>query len=257
MFGILTMFGLFAVAHAQGTGDPVAHVVQATSTGWDLVIQFGPIWGGMLLAYGLAAQFVKAGFFQKFAGKRLAGIVALVGVFGAALEAHFGSGSWAGVLVTAVGAIKMLVNPTVVADTKPNTPIVNTTTIASLLIGALLMGGTLIASCGPGKQPVGPVVINGIIDCTVDSGGQIAELIKAFRPKDGHGVNWSDVYEKAKAAGESVGGCALAIFIQDYMTSSTYASTEGYGGADATATLERFRTEVAHGATFHTAKADL
>lgn len=252
-------FGLVALAHAQGaTVDPVTQVATATSTGWDLVQQFGPIWGGMLLLYGLAAQIVKAGFWQKFAGRRLAGTVALVGVFGAVLEAHFGSGSWAGVIVTMVGAIKMLISPDVQPDPTKTAPVVAKSTVASMLVGALLITGSLTVSCGPNTPgPVVPIV-NATIDCTVDNGGQIAALLASLRPKPGQKLDWHQVYLQVKAAGTKVGGCVLAQLVQEYLTSATYASTDTYDATyDATAALEKFRAEEAHGATFHTKYGDL
>lgn len=258
MLGVLLIFGMFAAAHAQGAVSPVTQATTATSTGWDLVQQFGPIWGGMLLLYGLMYQVVKAGFVKKLAGNRLAGVVALIGVFGAMLEAHFGSGSWAGVVVTAIAAIKMLVSPTVTPDPTKTGPMIPKTTIASVLIGAVLLGGTLMASCGGagGTGPVTPIV-NGTIDCTIDNGGQIATLLASLRPKPGQGIDWHEVYLKAKAAGGAVGGCVIAQLAQEYLTSGTYAATNGSNSWDGYAALEKFRMEEVHGATFHTVHGDL
>lgn len=258
LFGAILMFGLFAVAHAQGLAtDPVNQATTATSTGWDLVQQFGPIWGGMLLLYGLMYQVVKAGFVKKLAGNRLAGVVAMVGVFGAMLEAHFGSGSWAGVVVTAIAALKMLINPTVTPA--PNGNGTGKTVLASMLVGAVLVGGSFMASCGPNSPNVVGPVVTGTIDCTIDNGGQIAALLASLKPAPGQKIDWHLVYSKARAAGTTIGGCVIAQLVQEYLTSSTYASTSGSGddGWDGYGAFEKFRLEEAHGATFHTAHGDL
>lgn len=258
LFGGLAMFGLATLAHAQGaTADPVVQVTSAAQTSWDMVRQFGPVWGGMLLAYGVLSQIVKAGFWQQLVGKRAAGTVALLGVLCAVLEAHFGSGSWAGVVVTAIAAVKMLINPTVTPDPSKTGPVIPKSTLASLLVGSVLIVGSLVASCGgTSPSPVGPV-ITGTIDCTIDNGGKIAALIESMKPQPGHSIDWSVVYQKAKDAGAAIGGCALIQLAQMYLSDPQYAATAGSATWTGLDYAEKFRHEEAHDAVFHTKYGDL
>lgn len=100
---ILGTLAVFAMT-AHAATDPVAQVDAATSTGWDLVAQFGPIWGGMLLAHGIAAKALERNKDEHWLaeGRTLALIVAGVGLLAAVLQAHLGGGSWAGVSRSAV-----------------------------------------------------------------------------------------------------------------------------------------------------------
>lgn len=105
-----------AAAPAPATPtSPIVRAQSATDTGWDLVEDYGPIWGGMLLAFAVVSALLRKNAEEHWLkeGRKLALVVAGVGILGAVLEAHFGSGSWAGVVVTAIAAVKMLTSPTV------------------------------------------------------------------------------------------------------------------------------------------------
>lgn len=115
--------------------------------------------------------------------------------------------------------------------------------------------GVTNASC-PGPGP-GPVVINAAIDCTLQNKDQITALIGEFRTLlNGQLPNWSAIYQRAKQAGKSIGGCALAELVQDYLGNKAAPPPQADSWT-ANNTLERFRREEAANATFHTSKGDL
>ena len=92
-----------------------------------------------------------------------------------------------------------------------------------------------------------------VIDCTKASQPAIESLILEFRTLlQGDAPNWSAVESRAIAAGETIGGCALAELIAG-MAKPAIARSVDPGRA----TLEDFRSRVAGGATFHTATGDL
>jgi di/tricarboxylate transporter len=104
----------------ERAGDPSPHVVDpvvaATATtddGWALVEAYGPIWGGMLLAFGLASAFIKRNEGEHWLaeGRRLALVTGVVGVLGALLQVKLGNSSFAGVVVTLMGAVKLALSP--------------------------------------------------------------------------------------------------------------------------------------------------
>lgn len=68
----------------------------------------------MLLALGIARAFLKRNDTGHWLGqgKALAILTAAVGMLAAVLDAKFGGASWAGVIVTLVAAVKLLVSPT-------------------------------------------------------------------------------------------------------------------------------------------------
>jgi len=111
------------------------------------------------------------------------------------------------------------------------------------------------ASC-PGPTPVGPIT-TAVIDCTLENQGQIAALIGEFKTLlSGQLPDWSAIYQRAKQAGKSIGGCALSQLVQDYLGNKAAPPPQADSWT-ANNTLERFRREEAGNATFHTAKGDL
>lgn len=99
---------------APAPSSPVVTATDTTETAWQLIEQHGPIWGGMLLLFGLAAAFLRRNEKERWlgAGKHLAVVVGLTGVLGSVLEAGVNGGTWAGVIVTVVAAIKLFLSPT-------------------------------------------------------------------------------------------------------------------------------------------------
>lgn len=92
-----------------------------------------------------------------------------------------------------------------------------------------------------------------IIDCTKANQASIEALILEFRSLlQGNAPDWSAVEARAIAAGETIGGCALAELV------TGEAKPAGLRSADqGRATLEDFRARAAGGATFRTARGDL
>jgi hypothetical protein len=124
-----------------------------------------------------------------------------------------------------------------------------------LIIFAVFALGFSVPQLGcPG--PI-PVVVNAVVDCTLANQDQITALIGEFKTLlSGQMPNWSAIYQRAKSAGKSIGGCALAELVQDYLGNRTAPPPQA-DSWNANSALERFRREEAGNATFHTAKGDL
>lgn len=99
---------------APAPSSPIVTATDTTETAWELIEQHGPIWGGMLLLFGLATAFLRRNEKERWLGqgKHLAIVVGLTGVLGSVLEAGVVGGTWAGVIVTVVAAIKLFLSPT-------------------------------------------------------------------------------------------------------------------------------------------------
>jgi hypothetical protein len=93
--------------------DPTAATQTLADGGWDVVTTYGPLWGAALLAFGLASAFLKRNSDAHWVsqGRRLAVISASVMVMGAVLQWHFNGGQLAGLLVTVVMAVKLVITP--------------------------------------------------------------------------------------------------------------------------------------------------
>jgi len=130
---------------------------------------------------------------------------------------------------------------------------------ASAVIRAAAVGLLAIAllhaapACGP-NQP-GPVIGTTVIDCTGQNASAVATLFADFKAKLTGGGSWALIEADAKSAGVAIGGCALALLVQDYL-GNRGAPPRAEGNA-ARAALEDFRAKVAGGATFKTAAGNL
>lgn len=115
---------------------------------------------------------------------------------------------------------------------------------------ALFIASILSLSACPGPGP-GPVIGNSVVDCLGNNRPQIDAIIGELSPllTTGH-PDWAAVYQRAKMAGMSIGGCVLAELVQNYLggTRAPEAS-EGWNAHEA---LEKFRREEAGGASFKT-----
>lgn len=152
-----------AAAPAPATPtSPIVRAQSATDTGWDLVEDYGPIWGGMLLAFAVVSALLRKNAEEHWLkeGRKLALVVAGVGILGAVLEAHFGSGSWAGVVVTAIAAVKMLTSPTV-----PPPKVKPAAAGAIDLFIVFVVFGLLLTSCGATQTAIANTKRD-VIDCT-------------------------------------------------------------------------------------------
>lgn len=104
--------------------DTISDASNSLDAQWALVQKFGPIWGGMLFGYLLAQKLLakyKADH-PVAQGRTLALITSAVGVFGTLLVMHFDGGSSAGLLVTLLGAGKLMSSPTITKSGPVMTP---------------------------------------------------------------------------------------------------------------------------------------
>jgi hypothetical protein len=104
-------------APAHAVAGPAITAVTVSDDGWGLIEAYGPIWGGMLLGFGLVSAFIKRNPKEHWLaeGRRLAILTGAVGIAGSLLQVKFGGASWSGVLVTLIGAVKLALSPTVKA----------------------------------------------------------------------------------------------------------------------------------------------
>lgn len=116
-------------------------------------------------------------------------------------------------------------------------------TLASILVATTACD----SGCG---TPAASNAENATVDCTLQSGAQIVAVYDSFKPPAGQKIDWGKVESAAKAAGETIGGCALAQFVQDYLSNKGAAPSSAQDGQLAKQTLEDFRATVAGGATF-------
>lgn len=114
---IVWMHGL---AHAQGAGSgdvppQMTIAIQSIDQGWGLVSAYGWIWGGGLLVYVLAAEALRKNDSEHWLaqGRTLAIIVAVVGVLGSCLMAHFAGAPNAGIFITALVGVAKIILPIV------------------------------------------------------------------------------------------------------------------------------------------------
>lgn len=116
--GIASGPDLYVPAREGFKADPAPSPIDTSKmtveTAWDLVEQYGPIWGGMLLLFGGAVAFLRRNEKEQWIkqGRRLAIVTAFLGVLGSVLEAGVNGGTWAGVIATAFVAVKLLFSPT-------------------------------------------------------------------------------------------------------------------------------------------------
>lgn len=137
--------GLAHAAQAASLSDPVTVATVSVDNGWSLIESYGPIWGGMAIAFGLAAWLLKRNESTHWIsqGRTLAIIVAVVGTGTAILSAHFAGTAWSGVLVTGVVSLFKLLQPTIAHADKQNPAPVAAASSASSLV--LLIAVTAIA----------------------------------------------------------------------------------------------------------------
>lgn len=132
---------------------------------------------------------------------------------------------------------------------------------SSAVVFATLVIAVSCSGC-PGvtdSQPAGDVV-----DCTKQDAAKLEALALELGCKVASGVisectalsgDWTSIETKAEAAGVAIGGCVLAMIVQQYLAKPRALPVEQTHAAhDA---LETFRTRKAHGSTFHTASGDL
>lgn len=174
---------LTSVAHAAA--DPVPTAQAATDASWALVQQYGPLWGGFLLLFGLVSSLLRANESTHWIaqGRRLALLSGLAMTAGAVADWHFHGAPFAGVIVTAVMAIKLVWSPTVApaplvsaavtAGPPPPSPPSLMSTAAMLAV--LVLGAGALQACGPKSV----AVEHAVWDCTTP---ERAALVDAAKP---------------------------------------------------------------------------
>ena len=131
----------------------------------------------------------------------------------------------------------------------------------------------LVASCGAVTGAAGHAAKPGIINCTAEDLGTtpalnletlvaIANTIAAERAScmTPGGLDWKCVERDAIAKGLTLGGCMLAEMVAaaaNAVKSSGSGLVADPAPPPGRAELERFRAQVAGGATYHTASGDL
>lgn len=114
---------------------------------------------------------------------------------------------------------------------------------------------TAVAAVAPIGCSAIPAVVAAVIDCTDKDAPAIATLKADFLAKLSGGSSWATIEADATKAGKTIGGCAFAEVVQDYL-GGTGAPAKGDSTAARNA-LEDFRRNVAGGASFHTTKGNL
>lgn len=213
---ILIALVLGHVARADPDGwQPIATTVPDTS--WTLVAQYGPIWGGALLVFGLAGELLKRNEVTHWLpGRSLALATGAVSVLGALLEWRASGGSMAGVVVTAIMAVKLALSPTATPSPGTGGPPTSSGSIATGMLLLLAAGAlALQPGCSSGKHAA-TVGKDAVIHCAKADAGPIlaltAELATAAAASALHAgaVDWKALAARAEAAGLEVGGCAFA-----------------------------------------------
>lgn len=179
--GVTAALAVFAAACAHA--DPAAQAAASADTGWSLVETYGPVWGGMALAFGLASAFLRRNETTHWIaqGRALAVILAIVGTGTAALTAHFAGTPWSGVLVTAVVALFKLVQPSM-TSVPPNrnrevSPAVGA--VLGAVIGVVLLQIFVVLQPACGARQRATAATEAFIDC---QGSDLATAVSELVP---------------------------------------------------------------------------
>lgn len=153
---------------------------------------------------------------------------------------------------TLVGAVKVwgaavfaYVTAKKILEARPRVSPPHSSSIQLLMVAVAV---STIACRTPGP---GPVIGQTVIDCTGEHRAQIDALFVELSPLVfGDRPDWSAVYQRAKHAGVTIGGCVIAELVQVYMGGRRAVPNED--GWKAHTALEEFREAEAGGATFKT-----
>lgn len=124
-----------------------------------------------------------------------------------------------------------------------------------VLAACLAIGiGGVATSCTQAERDT---VKASVIDCaSQDQSALVSLVLKMALPIfNGHAPDWSEVYALALGGGRDVGGCALALVVDDWI--KKHAPPTGLTRDESLVTLDRFRRDVAGGAVFRTKHGDL
>lgn len=110
----------------------------------------------------------------------------------------------------------------------------------------------------PGCKPYLPPDVGPFIDCINADRPAIDAMIAGFWPADGSAPDWGRIKDQAITAGVSIGGCALAEFVQRYLAPAPgTAAPPPELALQAKDTLEQYRNKYAGNASFRTKAGDL
>lgn len=139
------------VAHAAG---PVAVAQTAADASWQIVTDYGPLWGGLALAFGIAQSLLKRNESKHWIaqGRMLAVVTGGALVVGALLDWHFQHAPIAGVLVTIYAAFNLVWHPTTISGSNPSAQ----NSAVTMLFVVLALGGVALApACASWRQRSG------------------------------------------------------------------------------------------------------
>jgi hypothetical protein len=136
--------------------------------------------------------------------------------------------------------------------------------VVTSAVSILFVFGVL-ASCSDcaGTKPTGGSVITSVVDCTAPGGdlmGRIeTEALKMAALAFGPDLNkWSEIETLAVNDGLTIGGCAFAKVVNDWITKKSLASANSAAEInDAKSVFEKYRVSYAGGATFRSAAGDM
>ncbi len=91
--------------------DPQAHPLDAATSAWGMIKQYGWLWGSMIVLFGIGTFVIKLNDSSHWLSQDhvLPIAVGVLGMLAAALQAHFAGGSWAGVVATAFAVLTLII----------------------------------------------------------------------------------------------------------------------------------------------------
>jgi hypothetical protein len=97
-------------APRMSVSPSIEQATQSFDDQWRIVEDYGPVWGGMLILFAIGTAIVKRNDEHHWLaqGNMLTGLVGSIGILGSLVEAHFSTASSAGIPVTLLLALKLL-----------------------------------------------------------------------------------------------------------------------------------------------------
>lgn len=128
---------------------------------------------------------------------------------------------------------------------------------AVVMMACLIVGAwSMVAASG--CTGVAATSVGAVIDCTKQNQGKVIDVMLAISVPilQGQKPDWAAIEARALAAGREIGGCALALVVDDYIHRRTGVASDDDAQRARTA-LEEFRREHAGGAAFVTHRGAL
>jgi hypothetical protein len=216
---VLSWLGTMGTASAQAAAtSPIVVANAATGDAWDLVAKYGPIWGVALLVVGIVGALLKANGSSHWIaqGRVLAALTGLASVGAALLEWKFNGAPIAGVLVTAVMAIKLVISPTIAPAKSGGPGVVNITNVAALcLVVAAAVAGC--ASGSPARVGAADAVSKelactgpAIAETVNDLGDAAMTFVHSKISGDGQKIDSTAIKSDLKAVASMAWDCAVS-----------------------------------------------